>query len=181
MASNGPESDTAKVVEPLRETEDIAMLLYKRAKGQEKQLAETVKREKETRGKLGKERTRFQNANAKISSLLPKKADIEQRILHKEGKIRQANERILMLERFVDNCGVYLAKGNVYEEKLRETQEKINEVREFLGPKCVSIYELYMNYNKQQMPMYGLGTLDVTVCPLMSGNESKVRSLVLYA
>lgn len=134
MARNGPIDDFVTAVEPMRETEDIAMMLYKRAKDQEKQLAETVRREKETRGKLGKERARFQNANVKLSSLLPKKADIEQRISYKEGKIRQTHERILLLERFVDNCTTYLAKGNVYEEKVRETQDRINEVRIFFIP-----------------------------------------------
>ena len=132
MSSNGPINDFEKTSEPLRETEDISMMLYKRAKEQEKQLAETVRREKETRGKLGKERTRFQNANAKASSLLPKKADIEHRISLKEGKISQARERILLLDRFIDNCKTFLAKGNVYEEKVRETQDKINEVRNII-------------------------------------------------
>ena len=129
MARNGPVDDFVTTVEPMRETEDVGIMLYKRAKEQEKQLADTVRREKETRGKLGKERTRFQYANTKLSSLLPKKANMEQLILYKEEKVRQTHERILLLERFVDNCSMYLAKGNIYEAKVRETQDKINEVR----------------------------------------------------
>lgn len=133
MAENGPDNsnnfnNVEAPLEPLRETEDIAMLLYKRGKEQEKHLAETLRREKETRGKLGKAREKYQVAMGKVSSILPKKANIEQQILQKEGKIRKARERILLLERFVDNCKLFLEKGNVYEGKVRETQDKINEV-----------------------------------------------------
>ena len=128
MAENGLVNDVDSTVEPLRETEDIAMLLYKRGKEQEKQLAETLKREKETRGLLNKERERYQSAMAKVSSILPRKADFEQRILLKEGKVNQVQERIVLLDRFIDNCRLFLEKGNIYEAKVRETQDKINEV-----------------------------------------------------
>lgn len=128
MAENGVVDNIDPTLEPMRETEDIAMILYKRGKEQEKQLAETLRREKETRGKLGKAKERYQVAMAKVSSILPKKADIEQRILLKEGKIRQTNERIIMLDRFIDNCKLFLEKGNIYEAKVHETKDKINEV-----------------------------------------------------
>ena len=115
-------------MEPLKETEDISMLLYKRGKDQEKQLLETVKRERATRELLWKAKQRYDTAIKQVGALLPKRGDLEYKLSLKEEKIRKANERILIMERFMDNCRIYIEKGNIYEAKVIETKEKINEV-----------------------------------------------------
>ena len=133
MADDEEPQEIQNHMEPLRETEDMGMLLYKRGKEQEKQLAETVRREKETRKQLGKARERYQAAMAKVSHILPKKSALTEQIFHREEKLKQMNDKILKIDRFIDNCKLFLAKGNVYEDKVRETQDKINEVRQSLS------------------------------------------------
>ncbi len=114
--------------EPLRETEDISMILYRRAKEQEALLSATRKRETQTREAIGKAKRRKEVATKEIGKILPKKAALLHQITLKEAKLKEIGERIEIVQRFKENCKLYLERGNVAERKIRETKDTINEV-----------------------------------------------------
>eukprot|EP00794_Sanderia_malayensis_P006125 gene6125-6829_t len=114
--------------EPFRDTEDISMILYKRAKEQEKLLLETRKRESRTRELIGKEKRRQEAATKEIGKILQKRAKLMEELSLKEDKLRTMKDRIEIVERFKQNCKLFLERGNVAEKKIKETRDEIDKV-----------------------------------------------------
>ncbi len=122
------ETEQEKHREPFRDTEDISLILYKRAIQQEALLKETRLREKNIREEVGKAKMRYEVAALKISKILPKKAALDDTLGRKEAKLREILERINMVKRFRENCILYMERGNIAEKKVKETQDQIATV-----------------------------------------------------